>query len=108
MSIAAEIEARIARNHRREWVCYLLDFLLEIIERTDAYLAETFASSLKAELSAELGIEADVRMGDAEALRSPLLRHAQAFPLRRRRSCHHLAELLAEVVAFKEKFYRTP
>ena len=41
-------------------------FKLETIERTDDYLANTFVPSLKAGLSAELGIEADVRMGDAE------------------------------------------
>ena len=41
-------------------------FNLETIERTDDYLANTFAPSLKAGLSAELGIEADVRMGNAE------------------------------------------
>ena len=41
-------------------------FKLEIIEHTDDYLANTFVPSLKAGLSAELGIEADVRMGDAE------------------------------------------
>lgn len=41
-------------------------FKLEIIERTDDYLANTFVPSLKADLSAELGIAADVRMGDAE------------------------------------------
>ena len=41
-------------------------FKLETIERTDAYLAGTFAPSLKAGISAELGIDADVRMGDAE------------------------------------------
>ena len=41
-------------------------FKLEIIERTDDYLANTFVPSLKAGLSTELGIEADVRMGDAE------------------------------------------
>ena len=41
-------------------------FKLETIERTDAYLAGTFAPSLKAGISEELGIDADVRMGDAE------------------------------------------
>ena len=41
-------------------------FKLETIERTDDYLANTFVPSLKAGLSAELGIEADVRMGNAE------------------------------------------
>ena len=41
-------------------------FKLETIERTDAYLKDTFAPSLKAGLSAELEIDADVRMGDAE------------------------------------------
>ncbi len=41
-------------------------FKIETIERTDDYLASTFAPSLKAGLSAELGLEADVRMGDAE------------------------------------------
>ena len=41
-------------------------FKLETIERTDGYLANAFVPSLKASLSEELGIEADVRMGDAE------------------------------------------
>lgn len=41
-------------------------FKLETIERTDGYLANVFVPSLKAGLSAELGIDADVRMGDAE------------------------------------------
>lgn len=41
-------------------------FKLETIERTDDYLANAFVPSLKAGLSEELGIEADVRMGDAE------------------------------------------
>ncbi len=41
-------------------------FKLDTVERTDAYLAGTFAPALKAGLSAELGIEADVRVGDAE------------------------------------------
>ena len=41
-------------------------FKLETIERTDDYLANTFIPSLKAGLSTELGIDADVRIGDAE------------------------------------------
>lgn len=41
-------------------------FKLETIERTNDYLANAFIPSLKAGLSAELGIDADVRMGDAE------------------------------------------
>ena len=41
-------------------------FKLETIERTDGYLTNTFVPSLKAGLSEELGIDADVRMGDAE------------------------------------------
>ncbi|MDO4851262.1 MAG: nucleotidyl transferase AbiEii/AbiGii toxin family protein [Actinomycetota bacterium] len=41
-------------------------FKLETIERTDGYLANTFVPSLEAGLSAELGIDTDVRMGDAE------------------------------------------
>lgn len=41
-------------------------FKIETIERTNDYLANTFAPVLKAGLSAELGLEADVRMGDAE------------------------------------------
>ena len=41
-------------------------FKLETIERTDDFLANTLVPSLKAGLSAELGIDADVRMGDAE------------------------------------------
>ena len=41
-------------------------FKLETIERTDGYLTNVFVPSLKASLSEELGIDADVRMGDAE------------------------------------------
>ena len=41
-------------------------FKLETIERTNDYLANTFVPSLKASLSAELGVDADVRMGNAE------------------------------------------
>ena len=41
-------------------------FKLETIERTDGYLTNVFVPSLKAGLSEELGIDADVRMGDAE------------------------------------------
>jgi len=41
-------------------------FKLDAIERTDEYLASTFAPSLKTGLSAELGFEADVRAGAEE------------------------------------------
>lgn len=41
-------------------------FKLETIERTNAYLADVFAPSLKSGLSEELGSEADVRAGEGE------------------------------------------
>ena len=41
-------------------------FKLETIERTNAYLADVFAPSLKEGVSEELGLEADVRMGGEE------------------------------------------
>ena len=41
-------------------------FKLDTIERTNRYLAETFAPSLRASISEELGIDADVHPAEEE------------------------------------------